>query len=331
MFKKLILIILLFSINYLKGAELEIKIAHYPKEVIKGEPCNIRVTISNVSGKEIIIAGGFYGLDKEFIVKRADGRKRKEIISELENFYTKEYEAKALSSDFKSDFTENIFERYDDEAGEFIVQFKISSYIKEAWSGSIYKGEKVKTWTGVVYSEEIHIFLKEPTEIDKEAYDYFEGHPLWKKEDLLDKYSTSIYAGWALWARIKSHGGGFMGEPSNAEPEKYFQCLHNPNCSLLYEEQFAGEKKDEWKILRAEKAAEWRDNKIRIILQYHPDFMYADELRLRLAMDYLALDNYEEASSEFNKLADLSFDSIAIKRAKKYLSLMKDHALIKTR
>jgi hypothetical protein len=306
MFKKLILIILLFSINYLKGAELEIKIAHYPKEVIKGEPCNIRVTISNVSGKEIIIAGGFYGLDKEFIVKRADGRKRKEIISELEKFYTKEYEAKALSSDFKSDFTKNIFERYDDEAGEFIVQFKISSYSKEAWSGSIYKGKKVKTWTGVVYSEEIHIFLKEPTGIDKEAYDYFEGHPLWKKEDLLDKYSTSIYAGWALMSYMPTLSLSINPELLLSEAIDL-----KPNRALKHC-AFEFQKDNEGKTISifADEIASKYASVASKFLEVHSDFLAAGPIYARLGTAQVILNKWQEAKSSYEQALKASWENI---------------------
>lgn len=130
MFKRFILIILLASLNYLECSEFEVKIAYYPKEVIKGEFCNVTATIRNISGGEILIAGG---LHKEFIVRRADGEMRKEIIPPLEIIFAKEVEANALPSDFKSDFTEDIFHRYEDEVGEFIVQFRLSTYYSEGW------------------------------------------------------------------------------------------------------------------------------------------------------------------------------------------------------
>ena len=49
----------------------------------------------------------------------------------------------------------------------------------------------------IILSERVSLSVKSPTGIDLEAYNYFKGEPLSKPQELLQKFPTSTYAGYA--------------------------------------------------------------------------------------------------------------------------------------
>ena len=67
---------------------------------------------------------------------------------------------------------------------------------------------------------------------------------------------------------------------------------------------------------------DWRAKWIGIVLKNHPDIWYADHLKLRLAIDQIAMKNYQAGESDLDKLSREAMPEVA-ERAKVYLSLMK--------
>lgn len=143
-------------------------------------------------------------------------------------------------------------------------------------------------------------------------------------ETLVDKYPTSLYAGWQLWSRLRSHLGGFPGEPSAADPTVFVESAIGSKATVLYEEHVRVDgTRNEHSTLRNVEAARWRRDKIEAFLSAHPDFEKADEMRLRLAMDYIGLGSFQAAERELNRIVGRK--SVASEKAAEYLSLLASH------
>ncbi len=144
---------------------------------------------------------------------------------------------------------------------------------------------------------------------------------------ILEQYPTSIYAGWALCSRVKSHPGGFPGPPSATTPNRFFEMLEDGyyRRHLLYSENLSSYDEDVRRILRDEEAAEWRRERIGSLLAARPDFPCAGEMRLRIALDALVQGRYKEARDQLTTIQDANSDTKAAKQASEHLRLMKEN------
>lgn len=142
-------------------------------------------------------------------------------------------------------------------------------------------------------------------------------------ETFADKYPTSLYAGWQLWSRLRSHLGGFPGEPSATDPTVFIESAIGAKATVLYEERVRVDGTSNEHTLRNVEAARWRREKIETFLSAHPDFEKADEMRLRLAMDYIGLGSFLAAERELNRIVGRK--SVASVKAAEYLSLLAPH------
>ena len=181
-------------------AEFQARIADYPETVLQGTPGYVTAEVKNTSGGPITVAWGA-GCDPKgsFLVRRADGRQRRECVDPEQVLRSNRYTLKSLPNDWVQSRTENAFMLCHDDPGEYIVQY-VLSFCRPGVSGE----PENKAWVGTIKSNEIHIHVLAPTGVDLEAFKAFKGQPFAKKEDLLEKYPTSTYAGWVLkdWPEV---------------------------------------------------------------------------------------------------------------------------------
>ena len=161
-------------------------------------------------------------------------------------------------------------------------------------------------WKGHAISNTIKIEVEPPTGIDLEAYKYFKADPLKSEnyKELLKKHPTSTYAAYVVYDRLKGFAGADFSNPG---------FLRSLETGLFLSNSYPTE--NGWMEMKDEMNAAWWSKWAGIILKNHPDIWFADELRLRLAMNQVALKNYQTAEADFIKLSKEAKPCIAEKAA----------------
>ena len=166
----------------------------------------------------------------------------------------------------------------------------------------------------------IRFTIQYPAGTNKEAYEYFKGNPLSKPVELLQKFPTSTYAAYAMF--------GNPGSPRVAmTPEDFLEKVHKPkflngafktddNRNILKNEK--GE--NIW--LTAEDIQRGIIEKGDLIFKHHPDFVYRDELRFRMAQAYIALYEEKKAVKLFEEIACDAVNESDRQKAKRYMELL---------
>jgi hypothetical protein len=83
-----------------------------------------------------------------------------------------------------------------------------------------------------------------------------------------------------------------------------------------------GQSKSGGKWLKGQAAADWWAEWYDVILKNHPDIWFADEMRLKKAVDQISVKNYPAAEADLKALADAPKSPVAGK-ARQYLDLMR--------
>jgi hypothetical protein len=138
----------------------------------------------------------------------------------------------------------------------------------------------------------------------------------------LTRHPTSTYAAYVVYACM----AGF----AKQDPAVVLGVVHDENSynSNSYPDD-TGKSKDGWRWLKGKEAVDWWARWYDIILKSHPDIWFADELRLKRAVDQLALKNYQAAQAELELISKDEKAPMAHK-AKEYLGLMKQKGWVKS-
>ena len=163
---------------------------------------------------------------------------------------------------------------------------------------------------------EIQSKAKSPTPCVAENIEgYFLHHA-----EFLGRFPTSTYSAYTIYGRMK---GTF-----DVEQDKFMRSLETgAYLSNSYPDE-TGKSKDGWRWLKDKEAADWWAKWYDIILKNHPDIWFADELRLKRAVDQIALKNYQGADAELAALAKDPKSPMQAK-AQVVLGLMKQKGWIK--
>lgn len=143
-----------------------------------------------------------------------------------------------------------------------------------------------------------------------------------RQPQFLGRFPTSIYAAYVIYERM----AGF----AKQDPAVVLGVVHDENSynSNSYPDD-TGKSKDGWRWLKGKEAVDWWARWYDIILKSHPDIWFADELRLKRAVDQLALKNYQAAQAELEAISKDEKAPMAHK-AKEYLGLMKQKGWVKS-
>jgi len=167
-----------------------------------------------------------------------------------------------------------------------------------------------EVWTGSLSSNEVSFEVLQPEGIDKEAYDAFGptvvADPRHRGE-LLQRFPTSTYAAYVVWEKY-AEGLAYVDSKLPIDAV----LARNPLGSALApcDAQGTPEGGSETR-LDSTTYIRCRDNWMDLVLDRHHDIWFADEIRLRLALDRFQLGDKAACAS---KLEDLS------EHAKPYVS-----------
>jgi hypothetical protein len=151
-------------------------------------------------------------------------------------------------------------------------------------------------------------------------------------QDLIRDFPTSTYAAYAVWHLSGAEGMG-RSDPARViadrskdwgrTPPEAINLLEGINVpfDVIDGKKVGGE-------IRGKVAIAWREKWFGIVLKNHPDIWFANELKLRAAIDQLTLKNYQAARADLEAIAKDDKAPMAPK-AKEYLGLMNKQGWIK--
>ncbi len=153
-------------------------------------------------------------------------------------------------------------------------------------------------WKGTVDSAPVTITVQAPSGEDAAAYQAFKGDPLAHPSDLLQRFPTSTYAGYAL---IHTGPGGSL-----STFEKCWTITARQRDDAWYVPQAASPARQEARRQLVRSNYQGFVQRAQAFLAIHPDFARADLLRKELANALFMLGQRDEALQEVQKLAKMS-------------------------
>ena len=178
-------------------------------------------------------------------------------------------------------------------------------------------------WKGEAEGAPVLIRVEAPSGVDAEAYKALKGDPLAHPQDLLAKFPTSTYAAYVVY-EASGAKGLMASDPTYVAQSIAEGSFLNPGSVP----DDTGQWKDGWQSLTMEGVLKWREKWFGIILKNHPDIWFADELRLKKAVDQIALKNYQAGAADLEQLCATAKPDVA-EKARQYLGLIKQKGWIK--
>jgi hypothetical protein len=267
---------------------LKASIISSPSRVLPYEPVTIVMEVENLIAKPLTLAFGYHGFTISLSATTPDGK----IVGGCLDVQIKPaagYRLETRPAHWKETVTRPPV-CWPAAEGTYIVQAVVSS------SGPYRQvnGDEVQAWSGVEKSSVVTIEIVPATGIDKQVLDYFHGDPLGHPKDLLGRFPTSTYAGYAL---LKKGQGGSLQEASVLTDAVRDSIWHVPPVATK-------EQQEE----RRRQAREGCASFIRMarpFLAAHPDFAQEALLRKALAISYFFAGKPQEAWLEVEALAKL--------------------------
>jgi len=191
-----------------------------------------------------------------------------------------------------------------------------------------------RVWSGLAQSTEVLVDVVPPQGVDLEAYKAYDGDPLatWTRAqhpdrygELLRRFPTSTYTAYVVWylsARGVDRGTADSYLITIQEPLYRFgnsvPCDGTAPCT-----------KHGWMSLSGSQFLEWRDGWFETVLKHHPDLWFADEIRLRLALDRYVVGDKEDSIARLENLAQHGGHGIASK-ASELLAALKEKGMLES-
>ena len=173
-------------------------------------------------------------------------------------------------------------------------------------------GKLLKLWTGSVASPAVTIDVTEPEGIDKEAYDAFGGDPLGELGQswgVLRRFPSSTYAAYFVWDQ---YAQGAVGVNADSAADSVAQGPIHKNGVVPCDQEGQMSSTNS-SILSGTSFVRCRDNWLRLALDNHPDIWFADEMRLRVALDSCLLGDKSGCAAQLHDLAQHGRPYVAAK------------------
>jgi len=302
-----------------KPPDFEVKIVRYPSKIRRAIPVEFTAEVRNISGRPITIARGHPGFTIRFQVGRADG-KPIETIKRPQAEFSAGYAVETLPAGWFTRKREGF--SGDHEPGVWWVVASVSShgpYIPRK-NGRLL--EEIEAWEGEVLSEPVSVEIVQPTGEDLDAYRAYldpRQPPEFRFARQLREFPTSSYAAHIVYKESL----GFAG----SDPSLALRAMETGSF-LGHRPVPDHTQRRGWRTLSPEEGVLWREKWYSLVLTHHPDIWFADEMRLRLALDQLAIKNTEQATTLLQALAEGAKGRVQ-KRAGQYLAIMINRGMIK--
>jgi hypothetical protein len=306
------------------AADFEIRVLSAPPKLPLGAPVTVTAEVMNASGHPITVAYGYHGFRLVISVGRADGKPIKGLQPGPSELPAARYTLETLPPGWTKVWSETF--TCTEEPAKWVAIATLSSQgpYRQRKLGSA-EEEELQAWSGSGRSAQQDILVEEPVGIDRNAYVSLGKCPTCNTSKLLRDFPTSTYAAYVIYGRMS----GFMQWEPTEEKRKMFAAGIEAGgwFSNAYPDE-TGKIKDGSVWLKGQAAADWWAKWYDIILKNHPDIWFADELRLKKAVDQLCLKNYQAAEADISTLAKDPKSPVQAK-AQLVLDLMKQKGWIK--
>lgn len=305
-------------------SDFEVRFVAWPPEVPRGVQMEVVAEARNRSGREVTVAHGEGGFELAVHVRRADGQRRVGCLPTEIVYWAPGYSAEVLPASWHMVRAFDI--TCEDPVGELLVSATLSS---QSSSGRYPKGRRgasgeFSAWTGRVESAEVSIRVTDPVGIDREVYDALAGDPMADPRRLRAEFPTSTYAAYHVWKMTGAQGLA-RSEPAAVIAQtsrgmwgvtRWIACPPSvcPGEPRVVE-------------VSAERAIEWSRYWIEIVLKAHPDIWFADDLRLRLALDEIIAGKIALGAAALESLAKTGRPDMSAK-AGELLALARQQHLV---
>jgi hypothetical protein len=293
------------------GEPLTACIMVYPKEIPFGAPIMVLGVFRNISGHPLVVAKGPNGFIISAKVTRLNEKAELKCEEDFIDYFR--YNLETLPSGW---IEIKLIPLCVPTVGQYSARLLISSEIKEVEQ----KGVKTASWKGEIRSEEAIIKVVQPIGIDKEAFEFFKGSPIAKPGALLARFPTSTYAAYVIHDKMRAFITSNWRMAANGIEAGRYGSNGFPDDT--------GQSKDGWQYLTFDGEMNWWDKWIGIVLKNHPDIWFADELKLKRAVNLVALGKYAAGAADLHVLACDAKEPVA-NAAKEFLGIMKEKGWIK--
>jgi len=166
-------------------------------------------------------------------------------------------------------------------------------------------------WTGSLFSNTVAVTVVEPEGIDKQAYDALGPGIVFDSKrygELLSRFPTSTYAAYVVW---KKYAKGWAG----VETQRALAVLADPYPfrTVLAPCDASGQPRGGETRLDPTTFFRCRDRWFELALKHHPNIWFADEIRLRLALDRYRLGDKAACAADLEALAEHGRADVAAK------------------
>lgn len=300
--------------------------------VLVGEPVSIRIEIVNRSEIEIVMPLGF-GLCAKYCCLSVIGPESDCLggpgcaaVMPLPIYLTKQTYEPGVPVVITSD------SYYPRCPGTYAAQFACNVPESAAQPEQNLKTfaweSNDEVWTGSFSSNEVSFEVVQPEGIDKEAYEALGPNLVadsQRNAELLRRFPTSTYAAYGIW---HDFARGVSSDQNSVDV-----LLRDLRASI--ESQSNSVPCDipdwcddqGWMSLQGEIFVRWRTERFGRILKYHPGIWFADEVRLKLALDRYRLGDKAACAAGLEALAAHGRHDVAAK-AGELLEAMRSKAML---
>ncbi|MFV1981102.1 MAG: hypothetical protein ACC655_08115 [Rhodothermia bacterium] len=293
-----------------------VKIISAPKHLILGEPIRLQVAVENKSGVTIPVSFNRPPLAVD--VEWPDGK-----VAVVCGLCRGRFGVVRKELPPRWKHSEKLETVWLDEPGRYTIRVRL----KRHWNIEQKPAEYPDIWWGEVVSSPTTIWLDEPEGVDREAFEAFNGEPVPRpgskaeRTELIDRFPTSTYAGYALAKQI-SPLPGVGDDPADKIRQLtypgFFQRF--PTTRDRRKEAAEGARLGMEEEVR--RAAKLR----REFLDLHPDFPLRTKIEKQLGDLELILGNYERAYAAWTWVADHATQNV--EWAKGMVQVMESQKLV---
>jgi len=189
------------------------------------------------------------------------------------------------------------------------------------------QGDTLALWTGREVSDSVSVEVTEPAGTDRQAYEAFDRKPLGNSErngELLSRFPTSTYAAYVVWSKYSK--GWAAVETDRAVDVLALGFKHEKGlapCDAKLRPIGDAESR-----LSGASYVQCRDAWLKSVLTHHSEAWFADEIRLRLALDQYLLGENATCAAQLEGLSKQARVDVAIK-ASEILAALKEKGMLK--
>ena len=190
-----------------------------------------------------------------------------------------------------------------------------------------------EVWVGSFESDTVVVTAMEPEGIDREAYEVFGPGIVFdtrRHGELLRRFPTSTYAAYVVWKRWGRVTAGVWKDAEDRDKFLTWLSVDPDDEYLRWNLPCTADGRIDATVttrLAGRVALECRDRWLDLVVNSHPDIWFADEMRLKLALDRYLLGDPAACAAGLEALAENGRADVAAK-ARDLLSAMRAKGML---